>query len=172
MQEAGEPLKLNYVKDKYGPYAENLNHLLQRLEGSYIRGYGDRSVVSEIHLVSGVAIEASDFLGTSESDLSNLQRVSQLIDGFETPYGLELLATVHWVAKENHQAANDFSQALIAVHAWSDRKKNTFKPDHIRKAWERLQAEKWFENDAQPMAAIQKVKDSKELSSGFLFNLL
>ena len=172
LQEAGEPLKLNYVKDRYGPYAENLNHLLQRLEGSYIRGYGDRSVTSEIYLVPGVAKEASEFLGTSEGDLFNLQRVSRLIDGFETPYGLELLATVHWVAKENNQAANDFSQALRAVHAWSDRKKNTFKPEHIQKAWERLQAEKWFESDIQPVSAIQKAGDNKEVSSGFLFDLL
>lgn len=30
LQSAGEPLKLNFVKGKYGPYAENLNHVLQR----------------------------------------------------------------------------------------------------------------------------------------------
>jgi len=44
LQVAGEPLRLEYVKQKYGPYAENLNFVLQLLEGHYIRGYGDRSV--------------------------------------------------------------------------------------------------------------------------------
>jgi uncharacterized protein YwgA len=43
LQEGGQPLRLNYVKGIYGPYAENLNHVLQALEGHYLRGYGDRT---------------------------------------------------------------------------------------------------------------------------------
>src|SRR6266700_2120693 len=43
LQEAGEPLRLRFVKDKYGPYAETLHHVLQRIEGHFIHGYGDRS---------------------------------------------------------------------------------------------------------------------------------
>jgi len=38
LQEAGEPLKLPYVKHLYGPYATNLNHVLKHIEGHYIRG--------------------------------------------------------------------------------------------------------------------------------------
>jgi hypothetical protein len=34
---------VNYAKARYGPYAENLNHVLQALEGHYLRGYGDRT---------------------------------------------------------------------------------------------------------------------------------
>jgi hypothetical protein len=41
LQVAGEPLGLEYVKHKYGPYAHNLNHVLRHMEGHYIRGYGD-----------------------------------------------------------------------------------------------------------------------------------
>ena len=41
LQAAGEPLRLNYVKHEYGPYAHNLNHVLQLMEGMFIRGYGD-----------------------------------------------------------------------------------------------------------------------------------
>src|SRR5262249_44576987 len=36
LQEAGEPLKLQFVKDKFGPYAENLNFVLQNIEGHFI----------------------------------------------------------------------------------------------------------------------------------------
>lgn len=43
LQEAGQRLRLNYVKAQYGPYAENLNPVLQTLEGHYLRGYGDRT---------------------------------------------------------------------------------------------------------------------------------
>ena len=38
MQEAGEPLRLRYVKAPYGPYAENLRHVLRAVEGHLIAG--------------------------------------------------------------------------------------------------------------------------------------
>ena len=40
MQEAGEPLRLKMEKGPYGPYAENLRHVLNAVEGYYINGYG------------------------------------------------------------------------------------------------------------------------------------
>jgi O-acetyl-ADP-ribose deacetylase (regulator of RNase III) len=51
LQEAGEPLRLAFVKHHYGPYAEKLNHVLQRMEGHFIRGYGDRSGGAQIYLL-------------------------------------------------------------------------------------------------------------------------
>ena len=41
MQEAGEGLKLQYNKALYGPYAQNLRHVLTLMEGHFISGYGD-----------------------------------------------------------------------------------------------------------------------------------
>ena len=98
LQVAGEPLKLKYVKEKYGHYANNLNHVLQKLEGHYIRGYGDRSGEAQIYVLSEGKIAARDFLQNAADANVRLERVSGLINGFETPYGMELLATVHWVA--------------------------------------------------------------------------
>src|SRR5262249_47166044 len=40
LQESGEPLRLNYVRNRYGPYAENLNHVLIAMEGHYTTGFG------------------------------------------------------------------------------------------------------------------------------------
>jgi O-acetyl-ADP-ribose deacetylase (regulator of RNase III) len=37
-QEAGEPLRLRYVKGPYGPYAENLRHVLREIEGHFVSG--------------------------------------------------------------------------------------------------------------------------------------
>jgi O-acetyl-ADP-ribose deacetylase (regulator of RNase III) len=42
LQEAGEPLRLKYEAGHYGPYAANLNKVLDVMEGHFIRGYGDR----------------------------------------------------------------------------------------------------------------------------------
>ncbi len=40
MQEAGEPLA-SYQKAPYGPYAENLRHVLRAVEGHFVSGYAD-----------------------------------------------------------------------------------------------------------------------------------
>jgi len=147
LQIAGEPLRLNYVKDKFGPYADNLNHVLQRLEGHYVRGYGDRQQRAELSLLPSALEEANIFLATEESPeaLERLERVARLIEGYETPYGMELLATVHWVAtQEDPQAANEVDRAIIGFQDWNERKRELFKPEHIRKAWQRLDNENWL----------------------------
>ncbi|MBV9387482.1 MAG: macro domain-containing protein [Chroococcidiopsidaceae cyanobacterium CP_BM_ER_R8_30] len=145
LQVAGEPLKLQYVKEKYGPYANNLNHVLQRIEGHFIRGYGDRSQEAEIYVLAEGREAAQTFLENApDVTKERLNEVSKLIEGFETPYGLELLASVHWVAQEDPRAATDESQAITLVHRWSERKHKLFKPEHISKAWQRLHDENWL----------------------------
>ncbi len=144
LQVDGEPLQLRYVKSQYGPYADNLNHFLQRLEGHYIRGYGDRSQQAEIYLLPGAVEAARTFLQGAAEVRKRLERVSRLIEGFETPYGMELLATEHWVTQQNPLAAVDPEEAIAEVHGWSDRKRQLFKPAHIRKAWQRLWEEGWL----------------------------
>jgi O-acetyl-ADP-ribose deacetylase (regulator of RNase III) len=147
LQEAGEPLKLRYVNHRYGPYADNLNHVLKRLEGHYIRGYGDgtsKADSAEIYVLPEGREAAEAFLETQPEAQERLERVRNLIYGFETPYGMELLATVHWVATKEPNPAQDSEQAITLVHEWSDRKRKLFKPEHIRKAWQRLQDQNWL----------------------------
>ena len=65
LQAAGEPLRLNYVKHEYGPYAHNLNHVLQLMEGMFIRGDGDATQRSEIRSIPGSTQAArNSFLAT------------------------------------------------------------------------------------------------------------
>ncbi|EKD09476.1 Appr-1-p processing domain protein [Arthrospira platensis C1] len=144
LQVAGEPLRLRYVKHQFGPYADNLNHVLQKIEGHYIRGYGDRTETSAMYVLEKGRDAADRFLLAHPDTGARLQRVSDLIEGFETPYGLEMLATLHWVATEDPQAAIDCDRAIEKVQEWSDRKRHLFKPNHLRIAWERLHTQNWF----------------------------
>jgi O-acetyl-ADP-ribose deacetylase (regulator of RNase III) len=144
LQFAGEPMKLRYVTHKYGPYADNLNHVLQALDGHYIRGYGDRSRRPEITLLPEGVEEARLFLSVFPEAEERLERTRRLIEGFESPYGMELLASVLWIVEENPQAAMDLSQVITGIQEWSSRKRTLFKAEHIRKAWQRLQDEKWL----------------------------
>ena len=149
LQEAGEPLRLNYEAGHYGPYAPNLNKVLEVMEGHFIRGYGDsQKPEAEIELLPGAVDEASAFLADKRDSLTRLEQVADLIEGFETPYGMELLATVHWVAhyggRQGEAPAADVDVATNVVHAWNPRKQNIFKPDHIRAAWMQLAQRGWM----------------------------
>jgi O-acetyl-ADP-ribose deacetylase (regulator of RNase III) len=147
LQEAGEHLKLRYVKHQFGPYADNLNHVLQRIDGHFIRGYGDRTQRSQMYVLPEGKKAAHIFLEQHPEASERLERVSNLITGFETPYGMEMLATIHWVAtKEDPQAAKDCEQAIALVQQWNERKRKLFKPSHLQKAWERLKQQNWLNN--------------------------
>lgn len=136
LQETGEPLRLRYVKHLYGPYAENLNHVLQRLEGHFIRGYGDRSKDAQIHLEEGAVAEADAFLAQDAEAAQRLERVKALVEGFETPYGMELLASVHWAVTREGAVGEEAVTAVI--HRWNARKRSIMQPRHIAKALARL----------------------------------
>ena len=138
LQVVGEPLKLNFCKGQYGPYAENLNFVLQRLEGHLIRGYGDRSSGAEIRLLPAAIAEAKLFLGSDEESQSRLEQVEEVIWGFESPYGLELLSTAHWCAKDKQGRHTEINELVASIHCWSNRKHELFKFDHVTKAWNHI----------------------------------
>ena len=119
LQVAGEPLKLNYKAGPYGPYAENLRHVLGNLESHYIHGYGEGGddPRKPIELVDGAGCEGQAILQDYPETRERFGRVSQLIEGFESPFGMELLATVHWVA--DRQGAKTVEQAVEKVHGWN-----------------------------------------------------
>jgi O-acetyl-ADP-ribose deacetylase (regulator of RNase III) len=151
LQAAGEPLRLEYTRGNYGPYADATRHLVQALEGHYLVGYGDGTGDRTIRLLPHAAEEAANQLREHPETLERLDRVAELIDGFESPYGLELLATTHWAAVEG--GADDLQDAVAAVRSWSARKERLFTPEHITTAWERLAETGWLEATRVPTPA-------------------
>lgn len=147
LQAAGEPLKLQYVKARYGPYAENLRHVLKAIDGHLIDGYagGGDHPEKQLSLVPGATKDAASFLATNLETRSRFNRVVQLVEGFETPYGLELLATVHWVATQ--EGASDLDQIAKATHEWGERKRQ-FTPAQIQLAADRLRSAGWLSASA------------------------
>lgn len=150
MQEAGEPLRLKYVRAPYGPYAENLRHVLKAIEGHMVAGYADGGddPTKPLSLVPGIASEAEAFLTSHQPTKERFDRVGALVDGFETPFGLELLSTVHWVAT-NDESARTEGDVVARVHAWNERKKQ-FTSRHIGIALNVLADQGWI--DAERMA--------------------
>jgi O-acetyl-ADP-ribose deacetylase (regulator of RNase III) len=146
LQESGEPLRLRFEAGIYGPYAANLNKVLELLEGHYIRGYGDsQKPDAEIELLTGAIEDADAFLKSHPESMARLARVAELIEGFETPYGMELLSTVHWVATHGEPKATNAEAAISSVQTWNERKRDMFRCEHIRLAHRRLTELGWFE---------------------------
>lgn len=143
MQEAGEPLKLQYVQGPYGPYAENLRHVLKVIEGHLISGYADGGDApdKQLELVPRAVSDTNAFLSSNQTALDRFERVGTLVEGFETPFGLELLATVDWVVKQLH--ARDLAEVVSRTYAWNERKKR-FKPTQIEFVLDVLGAKKWI----------------------------
>jgi O-acetyl-ADP-ribose deacetylase (regulator of RNase III) len=145
LQVDGEPLRLRYVKAPFGPYAENLRHVLRDIEGHLITGYADGGDApdKQLELVPGAVRDAETFLEAYPATHEHLDRVARLVEGFETPFGLELLATVHWVVTQ--EQARDRESILRATYAWGARKRQ-FTPAQIELAAERLRAEGWIDS--------------------------
>jgi hypothetical protein len=143
MQEAGEPLKLEYAKGLYGPHAENLRHVLHHVEGHLVSGYADGGDApdKQLQLVPGAVIDAESFLVDHASTRERFDRVADLVEGFETPFGLELLSTVHWVA--TREGVTNADQIVAGTYAWNDRKKR-FSPGQISLAFDVLGKKNWL----------------------------
>ncbi len=148
MQEAGQGLKLKFSKGSYGPYAENLRHVLHAIEGHLLSGYADGGDApdKQLELVPGAVTDAEVFLKGHKEARTRFDLVADLVEGFETPFGLELLSTVHWVAtRENAKSADE---VVSQTYAWNERKRR-FTPEQIALALDVLAKKGWLRSEAQ-----------------------
>jgi len=149
LQAAGEPLRLKYSKGPYGPYADNLRPALRSLESHYVVGVGDGSEratgAAPIRVLPGAGDAAASLLAAHPETLERIEAVLDLLDGYESAYGMELLASVHWIAQESPSAADDPEEAVRLVQGWTPRQGRTFTPDHVRDAWRTLHDHGWLD---------------------------
>jgi hypothetical protein len=142
LQEFGQnDLKLNFTKGAYGPYALNLKHLLAHLEGHYFKGqirFQDLKPTDALQLVNERMADVQRIINNDldKEEKRRLEKVITFIEGYESPFGLELLATVHWAKKE---LGNDNIQVLKAfIGKWSLRKQQLITEEQIKIALSRI----------------------------------
>lgn len=142
-QVAGQELRLNFKKAPYGPYAENLRHVLSHVEGHLLEGYadgGDRPD-KQLQLLPGAINDARALLASDTATKNRFDRVANLVEGYESEFGMELLATVHWVVTQ--ESADDLETVVDRVHRWNSRKRQ-FKRRHIEIALYSLREQGWL----------------------------
>lgn len=102
-----DPLGLKYSANKFGPYADNLRHLLNGLDGSYLhceKRLSDAGPADLIWFEDAKRSTVEEFLHSAAClpYRDALEETTAVIDGFESPLGMELLATVDWMVAEKH----------------------------------------------------------------------
>lgn len=142
LQECGEPLRLKYVKAFHGPYAENLSHVMNAIEGHLLSGYADGGDKpdKQIKIIPGAEQEAYVFLAQQPDTMERINCVTELVSGFETPFGMELLSTVHWVASNG---AKTIPAIINYTYNWG-KQKNIFSRRQITIAVECLANKNWI----------------------------
>lgn len=147
LQVAGQPLRLNYTKGIYGPYADNLRHALISVEGHFLSGFGDGTAPvadgQALEVLPGATELAANVLSSEAEANARIDRVLELSEGFESAYGMELLATVHWAATE--EGCADRACVTEKIRGWNPRKQRLFTESHIDTALDRLVAKGWLD---------------------------
>jgi O-acetyl-ADP-ribose deacetylase (regulator of RNase III) len=116
-----DPLDLRFAADKYGPYADRLRHLLNGLDGSYLRAEKRLSDAGPRDLIwfdASRRAAVNAFLMTPEAApyAPALAATTSLIDGFESPLGMELLATIDWLTVAGRAEASVESVRAAIAH--------------------------------------------------------
>jgi len=103
-----DPLKFQFKADKYGPFSDRLRHMLNALDGTYLhcdKRLSDAGPSDTIWFDEKRRRYVDLFLQQDESHSLNkvLDLTAKRIDGFESPLGMELLATVDWLIEREHR---------------------------------------------------------------------
>lgn len=121
-----DPLNLEFSVDKYGPFSTGLQVYWEGLENFYLRcekRLAEAGPYDAIWFDRDSHDQVSSYLHQPEhgNDLAVLDRAEELIDGYQTPFGLELLATVDWLIRRESAAPNPAAIRHAFAHWPPDR---------------------------------------------------
>jgi O-acetyl-ADP-ribose deacetylase (regulator of RNase III) len=141
-------LDLRFEANRYGPYAKRLTYLLDGLDGSYLhcdKRLADAAPFDAIWFEETKRDKLEFYLSSAEarSYLPAVEATDELIDGFQSPLGMEALATVDWlIAREGAEATlagiREGIRNWPAGHAHAQRKDKLFNDRLLTLALERL----------------------------------
>jgi len=147
-QQIDNPLKLQFKSNNYGPYADKLRHVLEALDGSYLKSnkrIADSNPLDVIWFDESKREQVNTYLHSdAKAFLPALEQTSKIIDGFESPFGMELLATVDWLiekegCKPNVKTIQQGIKNWPAGQKWANRKAKLFDERSIGIALQRLE---------------------------------
>lgn len=147
------PLDLRFDANVYGPYTDRLRHLLGHLDGSYLssdKSINDCEPLDVVWFNDTKKDVLQTYLNSQELSpyMPLLKETVELIDGFESPFGLELLSTIDWLMAKQGVEPN-LEAIKIGIQQWpagkgsAQRKAKLFDDRSISIALERLSLPSW-----------------------------
>lgn len=142
-----DPLRLKFAANKYGPYSDQLRHLLDAMDGSYLHSekrLSEAGPFEPIHFADDRRERVRSYLDREARGYGPvLEAATRYIDGFETPLGMELLATVDWLVTQQG-CLPELHAVRSALDSWpggrgaGKRKQQLFEDRMIELALERV----------------------------------
>jgi O-acetyl-ADP-ribose deacetylase (regulator of RNase III)/uncharacterized protein YwgA len=140
LQRMGEKLKLNFQPHFYGPYTPQVQHVLYYLNGVYLKGLEQQNAKPFETLILNYdkfeEIQAYISEELNDEQKQRLENLLNFINGFESSYALEVLATVDYILKETPHIEIEAIQE--AAEEWSARKTKMLKPEYVKLAQKHL----------------------------------
>lgn len=140
----GEPQlkRLDFKPASYGPYSVQVQHVLNDLNGAYLKGLEqhDAKPFEELELNYARRVEVEEYITRtlSAEQHARLVRLTDLVAGFRSTYALELLSSVAFILNEEPQL--DVPAIQERMKSWSKRKEALADPERVRVAYEHLAA--------------------------------
>ena len=125
--------KLHFKAHHYGPYSVGVEHVLQNLNGKYLKGLEQMNAKAfePLELQYDKATEVSEYIKKelTPEQVAIIKNLTRLIDGFQSALSLEILASVDFVRKEH--PGIDKTQIVQTIQNWSKRKSKLFGEKYI-----------------------------------------
>lgn len=140
LQESGEPMRLQFVPYKYGPYAQAIEKVLYALNGKYLTGIEQMKARAfeplQLNYEKYEEVEKYVNINLNSDQKQRLESVFNIIDGFETTLSLEILSSAHFLLSENPKLTE--AELFEKIQYWNERKKNLVTKEYISIALEHL----------------------------------
>jgi O-acetyl-ADP-ribose deacetylase (regulator of RNase III) len=144
IEATGDLLEVPRARSRIGFRVPRVERLLIPIAGRFVTLAPNQRGKGTIEVSADAAWTATQQLEREVATNLRRDRVARLIEGFETPYSLELLAAIHWVTRLDQGAARDPAEAATAIRSWGARPSEFYAPDHIEKAWRQLDQQGWL----------------------------
>ena len=142
LQRMGEKMRLTFVAYHYGPYAQQIEHVLYALNGTYLKGFEQRDAKAFEPLLLNYE-KLTEVKGYIDKELNaeqktRLRRLVNLIDGFQSELSLEILASVDFILAQHPGYTQ--KEVLNEIQRWSERKSKLIKEEYIDIAYSHLKS--------------------------------
>ena len=140
LQKMGQPLKLDFIRHFYGPYAVGVEKVLYALNGIYLKGYEQQEAKAfeplKLNYEKWPEINEYCQKEMNEEERKRLNNLLKLLDGFSSEFSLEILATTSFILDKHPNYT--VPEVMIEISSWNERKNKLFKEEHVQLAYDHL----------------------------------